>query len=368
MSVTMPAFVVHAGAALARAVSMGIPHAAQTSKTLVSQRISAADVSRSSFMSRQGWRLGQSRLLALGSGPSCGAQRTIMRVAKDGDTVEIHYTGTLEDGSEFDSSRKRGIPFAFTVGSGQVIPGFDEAVRGLSVGESTRAVIPPERGYGQRDEANILSVSRDSTPNDMDFSVGAKVPLSNGSTGVVLEADSKQIRLDANHHLAGKTLTFDMELVAFVDGILGAPASGLQRLLCAAGCFWGIELAFQRVPGVVSTRVGYTQGKKEYPKYREVCSGSTGHTEAVAVDFDPSVTSYEKMLDVFWDRLGRSALTRNQAGNDVGTQYRSGIYFLNEEQRAAAQKSAKDASERLGKPVVTEIRAADGNPFYLAEE
>jgi peptide-methionine (S)-S-oxide reductase len=291
-----------------------------------------------------------------------------MRVAKDGDTVEIHYTGTLEDGSVFDSSRKRSIPFSFTVGSGQVIPGFDEAVRGLSVGDSTVAVIPPERGYGKRDVANIISISRDKTPSDMDFSVGAKVPLSNGSSATVLEADDKMIKLDANHYLAGKTLTFDMELVGIVDNILGPPAAGLQRLVCAAGCFWGVELAFQRAPGVVSTRVGYTQGAKADPKYREVCSGSTGHTEAVAVDFDASVTSYEKLLELFWDRLGRSALTRNQAGNDVGTQYRSGIYFLNEEQRVAAQKSAKAVSEKLGKPVVTEIRAAEGKPFFLGEE
>ena len=81
--------------------------------------------------------------------------------------------------------------------------------------------------------------------------------------------------------------------------------------------FAGAELAYQRVPGVVSTKVGYTQGTKQNPTYREVCSGTTGHAEAVAVDFDPSVVSFEALVDLFWERLGKSALTLNQVGNDV---------------------------------------------------
>lgn len=79
----------------------------------------------------------------------------------------------------------------------------------------------------------------------------------------------------------------------------------------------GAELAYQRVPGVISTKVGYTQGKTEKPTYKQVCSGSTGHAEAVAVDFDPSVVSYKDLVDLFWERLGKSALTLNQVGNDV---------------------------------------------------
>jgi peptide-methionine (S)-S-oxide reductase len=291
-----------------------------------------------------------------------------MRVAKDGDDVEIHYTGTLEDGAVFDSSRKRGIPFRFTVGSGQVITGFDEAVRGLAVGDSTKTVIPPEKAYGHRNDENIISFKRDRIPDGMDLSVGAKLALSNGMRATIVESGDTEIKVDANHDLAGKTLTFDLELVSIVDAVLGPPAPGLERLICAAGCFWGVELAFQRHPGVVSTRVGYTHGKTENPKYREVCSGKTGHTEAVAVDFDPKVTSYEELLDLFWQRLGRSALTLNQAGNDIGTQYRSGIYYLNEEQRKAAEASAKRVSEKMGKPVVTEVVTVDEHPFYLAEE
>jgi peptide-methionine (S)-S-oxide reductase len=118
----------------------------------------------------------------------------------------------------------------------------------------------------------------------------------------------------------------------------------------------------------MSTKVGYTQGHKGNPKYREVCSGSTGHTEAVAVDFDPSVVSYEALVEKFWERLGGSALTLNRAGNDTGTQYRSGIYWLNDEQREVSEATASRISASFGKPVVTEVLPAGDKPFYLAED
>lgn len=163
-------------------------------------------------------------------------------------------------------------------------------------------------------------------------------------------------------------LRFNMTLASSQENMLGPPAQGLERLICAAGCFWGLELAFQRVPGVISTRVGYTQGKTKNPSYRAVCFGITGHTEALAVDYDPKQTSYAKLLDLFWKRLGNSALTLNRAGNDVGTQYRSGVYYLNDEQKNLAQQSAKKVSEDLGQQVITEIKAGVDVPFYLAEE
>jgi peptide-methionine (S)-S-oxide reductase len=179
-----------------------------------------------------------------------------------------------------------------------------------------------------------------------------------------------KIELDANHQLAGKTLIFDLHLVGILDDgtVLPPPAPGVERLIVGLGCFWGAELAFQRVKGVVSTRVGYTQGSKQSPKYREVCSGQTGHTEAVAIDYDPAVVSYETLLDLFWARLGGNALTLNQVGNDRGTQYRSGVYYLNDGQRAAAEAAAKRVSEELGQEVVVELKAAEGRPFFLAED
>ncbi|KAJ1470146.1 peptide methionine sulfoxide reductase MsrA, partial [Baffinella frigidus] len=93
----------------------------------------------------------------------------------------------------------------------------------------------------------------------------------------------------------------------------------------AGGCFWGLELEYQRVPGVLSTSVGYTQGKVEDPSYEDVCAGTTGHTEAVQVKYNPSVVTFKGLLDVFFSRVDVTAL--NRQGNDVGTQYRNGIYF-----------------------------------------
>ena len=96
--------------------------------------------------------------------------------------------------------------------------------------------------------------------------------------------------------------------------------ANVETATMAAGCFWGLELAFQRVPGVVKTEVGYTQGTKANPTYEEVCSGITGHAEALQIKYDPKVVSYEELLTVYWDRLDPT--TRNRQGNDVGTQYR----------------------------------------------
>ncbi len=133
------------------------------------------------------------------------------RVAQDGDTVEVHYTGTLDDGSEFDSSAGRD-PLRFVVGSGQVIAGFDEAVRGLAVGESRTVRIEPENAYGEVDPSLILEFPADQAPEGL--APGDPVTLSNGQQATVLEIDDEVVRIDANHPLAGKALTFEVELVS----------------------------------------------------------------------------------------------------------------------------------------------------------
>ncbi len=134
----------------------------------------------------------------------------------------------------------------------------------------------------------------------------------------------------------------------------------------AAGCFWGVEAAFMAVPGVVTTAVGYTGGSLANPTYKQVCTDTTGHAEAVLVTFDPAVTSYAQLLDVFWNC--HDPTTPNRQGPDVGTQYRSAIFFHTPEQERQA-RAAVQALERTGKykqPIATEIVAA--GEFYPAEE
>jgi len=141
-------------------------------------------------------------------------------------------------------------------------------------------------------------------------------------------------------------------------------APNLQFASFGAGCFWGIELAYQRVPGVYKTEVGYTGGLTHAPSYQDVCSGQTGHVEAVRVEYDPNEVSYEKLLDVFWQRHNPTQL--NRQGNDVGTQYRSGIYFYNKEQEEIAKASMEKEQAKLGsKKIVTELLPA--KKWYKAE-
>jgi peptide-methionine (S)-S-oxide reductase len=133
-----------------------------------------------------------------------------------------------------------------------------------------------------------------------------------------------------------------------------------------AGCFWGIEAAFRRMPGVLDAEVGYSGGKMENPTYRDVCRDTTGHAEVVQVTFDPEKLSYEQLLDVFWTIHDPTQV--NRQGPDFGNQYRTAIFFHSPEQEAAAKKSkqALEASGKLRKPVATEITAA--GPFWRAEE
>lgn len=134
----------------------------------------------------------------------------------------------------------------------------------------------------------------------------------------------------------------------------------------AAGCFWGVEEAFRNLPGVLSTTVGYSGGHAASPTYEQVCSGRTGHAEAVQVEYDPARVSYETLLDVFWNE--HDPTTLNRQGPDVGTQYRSAIFFHDPEQQAAAlaAKARLETAGTLRGPIVTEILPAA--PFHPAED
>jgi peptide-methionine (S)-S-oxide reductase len=133
-----------------------------------------------------------------------------------------------------------------------------------------------------------------------------------------------------------------------------------------AGCFWGVEAKFRMIPGVLDAVAGYSGGHTPNPTYRDVCTDETGHAEVVQVTFDPAVVSYEKLLEGFW--MLHDPTQMNRQGPDVGTQYRSVIFFHTPEQEAIARKSkaALEASGRFRMPIATEISPA--GPFYRAEE
>lgn len=141
--------------------------------------------------------------------------------------------------------------------------------------------------------------------------------------------------------------------------------SELATATLAGGCFWCTEAVIQRLKGVTEVMPGYAASKIENPTYEQVCSGRTGAAEAIQIKFDPSVISFEHLLDIFWH--SHDPTTLNRQGNDVGTQYRSGIYYHTEEQKeqAIASKAALDASHAYKKPAVTEI--VPFTNFYPAE-
>jgi peptide-methionine (S)-S-oxide reductase len=154
------------------------------------------------------------------------------------------------------------------------------------------------------------------------------------------------------------------------------PPQGMHEIVVAMGCFWGAERLFWRTDGVWTTAVGYAGGYTPHPTYEETCTGQTGHTEVVRVVFDPAVVSTDEVLRVFWE--GHDPTQGMRQGNDVGTQYRSAIYWTTPEQRDAAERTRRDYAERLGAAgygeVTTEVRPLspqqpDGaGPLYYAEE
>lgn len=139
----------------------------------------------------------------------------------------------------------------------------------------------------------------------------------------------------------------------------------MAKATFAAGCFWGVETAFRQIDGVTATTVGYSGGDTTNPTYKEVCTDTTGHAEVVQVEYDPDRVSYETLLDLFWSNHDPTQL--NRQGPDVGTQYRSAIYYHDDEQKAAATASKdKLESSGRGRAIVTEITQAQ--EFYPAED
>ncbi len=144
----------------------------------------------------------------------------------------------------------------------------------------------------------------------------------------------------------------------------GKETSRLEKATFGAGCFWCVEAVFQRIDGVKSVVPGYAGGTKQNPSYKEVCAGTTGHAEVAQITFDPSKVSLEKLLEVFWH--AHDPTTMNRQGADVGTQYRSVLFYHDEKQKAIAEKSKKQAQKDFDDPIVTEIQPL--TKFYEAED
>ena len=140
--------------------------------------------------------------------------------------------------------------------------------------------------------------------------------------------------------------------------------SALRTATFACGCFWSVELVFQREPGVADTAVGYTGGSVPSPSYEAVCTGKTGHYEAVQVKFDPARVTYGRLLDVFFDKHDSTQV--DGQGNDRGSQYRSAVFYHDEQQRVEAEKRKEEEHRKLGKPIATQLLPAV--EFYRAEE
>jgi peptide-methionine (S)-S-oxide reductase len=174
----------------------------------------------------------------------------------------------------------------------------------------------------------------------------------------------------AEQSLPGRAIKMPVPAKHYVNGhpLEGPYPDGLELAQFGLGCFWGAERIFWQAPGVWTTAVGYSGGHTPNPTYEEVCSGQTGHTEAVLVVYDPKVTSYDALLKLFWESHDPSQGMRQ--GNDVGTQYRSAIYTYTPEQRRAAEASRDRFQKQLSDAgygaITTEIK--DAPPFYFAED
>jgi peptide-methionine (S)-S-oxide reductase len=185
-----------------------------------------------------------------------------------------------------------------------------------------------------------------------------------------LGARKKSLMPTAEEALPGRTARMPVPAKHFVNGRPLAPPfpAGLQQAIFGLGCFWGAERKFWQAPGVYTTAVGYAAGLTPNPNYEEVCSGKTGHNEVVLVVFDPKLISFEALLKIFWESHDPTQGMRQ--GNDVGTQYRSGIYVYSEEQRRQAEASRATFQKMLTKAgfaaITTEI--LDAPEFYYAED
>ncbi|KAL7471749.1 hypothetical protein ACHAXS_012052 [Conticribra weissflogii] len=262
---------------------------------------------------------------------------------------------------------------------GNYLPGLHDVLFEMNPGETTRgAIVDPGRGeWDPRMEYKLPAADIGGSLDLSNVSVGTTIRLKGGLKCTITDMTGEDWICDGNDPLAGVVFEVDVTLDGveegpilgweYVEGYSAVTGEKYQVATFALGCFWGGELAYQRVPGVISTRVGYTQGNTINPTYKQVSSGTTGHTEAIQVIYDPSKVSYRSLVQMGLDRLGDNVYKLNQVGNDRGTQYRHGIYYHNDMQRRVAEEMLLAYENRDDKRrVMTELKAASS--FNIAEE
>lgn len=264
---------------------------------------------------------------------------------KSGDVVTVNYNLT-PDGNFVPNPLFDDGAVTFILDGGNYLPGLHTVVHALTPAETISCTM--DAGYGEPREDLIAKVPIASSGISInEIVLDQELFLANGMKCRVVDLDEENFTIDANHALAGATYSAQVTLKGFENGPseeqFGYNPEAIDGkfdvLTIALGCFWGGELEYLRIPGVVGSHVGYTQGQKDDPTYQEVCSGSTGHTEAIQIIFDPSKVSYEELVKIGLERLGESRSLINQAGNDKGTQYRHGIYYHNFEQMLLAKSA-----------------------------
>lgn len=241
---------------------------------------------------------------------------------------------------------------SFVIGGGRFFPAVNSFAETTPIGETAKFVSI----VAEFDPELTAEIPLADAPGGL--RVGDLVQMSNGLSVRVEEITGEFVRINANPPLAGEELTVEMKILD------RQPTSFLTQATFAGGCFWGLELAFQRVAGVAYTAVGYTHGHQDDPSYEDVCSGESGHAESVTILYNPAEVSYNELLEVFWSRHDPTQL--NGQGNDLGTQYRGGIYFHTEDQKGEAAASMAALQKSLGKPLATELLPS--TKFWLSED
>ncbi len=317
-------------------------------------------------------------------------ERNAMKATKasHGDIVTIDLELRPENGFVpehlFDTSGR----ITFVLGWGNYLPALHQLVEGMAEGESVEN-ISIDAGFGQRHAELLIEAPKKNLKKMQDIDkivVGATLNLQGGVQVLVVKVTEDSIVVDANHPLAGSSYACTLKVVS-IDRMPthkmtyqeqqqqqqheqenDDSSSRFEVATFAMGCFWGIELAMMRVPGVVGTRAGYTQGVVEDPSYQEVCQGKTKHREAVMIVYDSDILSYQHLLGVYAERLSATEsqyttnLFKEEDDDEDSLQYKNGIYFHNEEQHQLAKAFIDSNRNRY------DVELLKATVFYNAEE